>query len=114
MTTKLAQTYGFIGLEDLNVKGMVKNRRLALSLSDAALGEFRHQLDYKAQWFGSIVQTVDRFFPSSKTHHACGWKNDKLTLSDREWTYEKCGQKVHRDYNAALNIRDEAMRLASV
>lgn len=113
-TTYLAQTYRLIGLEDLNVSGLVKNRRLALSISDASLGEIRRQLEYKAPWFGSFVQKVGRFFPSSKLHHGCGWKNEDLKLSDRVWLCHRCGVKVHRDLNAALNIRDEAIRLASL
>ena len=114
VTTALAQTYGLIGIEDLNVAGMVKNRRLARSISDAALGEIKRQLEYKVKWFGSVLQEVDRFFASSKIHHACGWKNEDLQLSDRIWTCGGCGSSVHRDHNAALNIRDEALTLASV
>lgn len=114
VTTYLASTYGFIGIENLNVKGMAKNRKLALSISDAALGEIKRQLEYKVRWFGSILQEVDRFFASSKIHHACGWKNEDLRLSDRVWTCGVCGSSVRRDKNAALNIRDEALRLASL
>lgn len=114
VTTGLVKTYGFIGIEDLNVKGMVKNHKLALSLSDAALGELRRQLEYKTKWAGVELQKIDRWFPSSKLCHACGHKNDDLTLADRKWVCPGCGKVVDRDFNAALNIRDEALRLAGV
>lgn len=114
VTTELVSTYGFIGIEDLNVKGMVRNHNLALSLSDAALGEIRRQLECETKWAGVQLQKVGRFFPSSKIHHSCGYKNDDLVLNDRKWTCCNCGALVDRDFNAALNIRDEAIRLASV
>ncbi len=93
---------------------MVRNHKLALSLSDAALGELRRQLEYKTEWAGVNLQKVDRWFPSSKLCNACGHKNDDLTLADRKWVCLGCGELVDRDFNAALNIRDEALRLASV
>lgn len=114
VTTALVHTYGFIGIEDLNVKGMVQNHNLALSLSDAALGELRRQFEYKTEWAGVTLQKVDRWFPSSKLCYTCGYKNDNLTLTDRKWVCPGCGELVDRDFNAALNIRDEAIRLASV
>ncbi len=114
VTTSLVQTHGFIGIEDLNVKDMVKNQKLALSLSDAALGELRRQLEYKTEWAGVILQKVGRWFPSRKLCHTCGHKNEILTLPDRKWVCVGCGKVVDRDFNAALNIRDEALRLDSV
>ncbi len=113
VTTELVRTYGFIGIEDLNVAGMVRNHKLALSLSDAALGELRRQLEYKALWAGVQLQKVSRWFPSSKLCYTCGFKNEALTLSDRKWVCDGCGEVVDRDFNAALNIRDEAIRLAN-
>lgn len=111
MTTAIAQTYAVIGLEDLNVDGMLKNHRLALSLADASLGEIRRQLEYKSAWFGGQTVLIDRFFPSSKRHHACGWVNADLDLSDREWVCPNCGELVNRDWNAADGIHAEALRL---
>lgn len=111
VTTYLASTYGLIGIENLNITNLVKNRRLALSISDAALGEIKRQLEYKVKWFGSRVQQIGRYFASSKIHQACGWKNEELQLSDRVWLCGGCGASVQRDYNAALNIRDEVLRL---
>jgi putative transposase len=100
-----------IGIEDLNVAGMLTNHRLAQAVSDASMSEFHRQLRYKADWYGAVVQEVDRFFPSSKLHNSCGGYKDDLTLADRVWTCPTCGQQVDRDLNAARNIRDEALRL---
>lgn len=88
-------------IEDLNVKGMVRNRHLARSISDASFGEFRRQLEYKAE---GRVFVADRWFPSSKTCSACGSVLDELALSVREWTCPECGTTHDRDINAAVNI----------
>lgn len=111
MTTALAGQAAVIGIEDLNVAGMLRNHRLARAISDAALGEVARQLEYKVPAHGGQVVRVGRFFPSSKLHNECGAINDALTLSDREWTCPTCGGLVDRDVNAALNIRDEAARI---
>lgn len=111
MTTAIAQQYGIIGLEDLNVKGMMQNGRLSKALSDAALYEKRRQLEYKARWNGGTVVAVDRWFPSSKLCHGCGEINADLTLAEREWICPNCGQRNDRDNNAAKNIRDEAVKI---
>lgn len=110
-TTEIARTYAAIGLEDLNVKGMVRNRRLALSLADAAFGEIRRQLTYKSAWLGGQVGPINRFFPSSKMCSVCGWINRALTLDDRVWTCQGCGTVHDRDRNAFANIAAEALRL---
>jgi putative transposase len=111
MTTQIARDYGIIGVETLNVKGMVKNRHLAKAVSDAAMFEKRRQLEYKAAWNGGIVVPVGQWFCSSKACNVCGWIKADLKLSDREWPCEGCGTINHRDGNAALNIRDEALRI---
>jgi len=111
MTTAIARTYRLIGVEDLNVKGMGKNRRLALSIADAALGDIVRQLAYKAAWFGGQVVKVGRFFASSKTCADCGHVNQELTLADRVWLCTGCGSVHDRDWNAAKNIEAEALRL---
>jgi putative transposase len=90
--------------EDLYVKGLTENRCLAKSISDAGWGEFVRQLKYKSEWSGVHFGQIDRFFPSSKRCHACGWINQSLTLKDREWTCQDCGEAVDRDVNAAQNI----------
>ena len=70
-------------LEDLNVEGMKRNRKLARAVSDVGMGEFRKQIEYKSLWNGEMLLFADRFFPSSKTCHCCGWKWEEMTLSDR-------------------------------
>lgn len=107
MTTKIAQTYRLIGVEDLNVDGMKRNHKLALSISDASFGEIVRQLLYKAI---SVIK-VNRFFPSSKLCSDCGYKNEELTLVDRTWTCNNCGETHDRDLNAAKNIEAEALRI---
>jgi len=90
--------------EDLNVKGIMANHCLAKSVSDSGWSEFVRQLKYKSEWNGTYFGQIDRFFPSSKRCNACGWINESLTLKDREWTCQGCGQVVDRDFNAAQNI----------
>ena len=100
-----------ICMEDLNVKGMVKNHNLAESISEMNFGEFRRMLEYKAKWYNRKIVFVDRFYPSSKTCHHCGYINSQLKLSDRQWICPHCGEIVERDYNAAVNILDEGLRI---
>jgi len=90
--------------EDLNVKGMTANHCIAKAVSDSGWSEFLRQVKYKSEWNGVYFGQIDRFFPSSKRHNACGWINESLTLKDREWTCQGCGQVVQRDFNAAQNI----------
>ena len=92
-------------LEDLSIKNMSKNHKLARSILDCGWGMFTDMLQYKAEWSGKNIIYIDRFDPSSKTCSCCGWKNIDLKLSDREWTCQQC-QTVHdRDFNAAINIK---------
>jgi putative transposase len=109
LTTSLTQSYGVIGIEDLNVSGMVKNRNLARAVNDMSFFEFRRQLEYKAKMTGSIVVIADRFFPSSKLCSVCGEKNDRLQLSDRNWQCLSCEHWHDRDVNAAINLRNNAV-----
>lgn len=104
LTTRLAKTHSEICIEDLNVKGMVKNHNLALHIGDAAWGEARRQLEYKTVMYGSALSVRDRFFPSSKTCSACGFVNRSLKLKDRQWTCSDCGSRHDRDTNAAINL----------
>lgn len=92
-------------LEDLHVRGMLKNHHLAKSINDAGWAEFDRQVSYKGRWHGCHVGHVDRFFPSSKRCHVCGFINDGLTLKDRTWTCPECQTRHDRDHNAALNIK---------
>lgn len=100
-----------ICMEDLNVKGMVKNHKLAESISEMNFGEFRRMLEYKARWYNRKLVFVDRFYPSSKTCRHCGYINKHLKLSDRQWVCPQCGELIERDYNAALNILNEGLRI---
>lgn len=102
-----------ICMEDLNVKGMLRNHKLAESIQEMNFGEFRRLIEYKANWFNRRVVYVDRFYPSSKTCHNCGYINKHLKLSDRQWICPHCGEVIERDYNAALNILDEGLRKIS-
>ena len=104
-TTMIARNYSTVCIEDLNVAGMVKNRHLARSLSDAALGEFRRQLEYKTARSGAALRVVDRWFPSSKTCSNCGVAKAKLSLSERTFNCDDCGMSMDRDLNAAINIK---------
>jgi putative transposase len=116
LTTRLAACYGIVGIEDLNLKGLLKNRKLARSFSDAALGKLLNLLTSKVERRGGQIIKVGRYFPSSKTCHACSWKWEDMKLSDRVFlcqnkscAYSQFAQD--RDHNAALNILLEALRL---
>jgi len=113
-TNDIVKQYDFVGMEDLNVKGMVKNRRLAGAVSDASFGEFKRQMRYKLGWNGGQLVSVGRFFPSSKLCSVCGCINGGLTLADREWTCPDCGVLHHRDRNAAKNILTKALQTRTV
>lgn len=95
-------------IEDLNVAGMLKNRRLAQSLSDVSFGEFFRQMKYKCEWYGKNLITIGRFEPTSKKCSSCGEINKELTLGNREWVCP-CGISHDRDINAAINIRKSGL-----
>jgi putative transposase len=104
LTTRLVRENQLIAVEDLSVKNMLKNHKLALSISDAAWGELTRQLEYKCDWYGRTFVKIDRWFPSSKRCGHCGHIVDKLPLNIREWDCPKCGTHHDRDVNAAKNI----------
>lgn len=93
-----------IVLEDLHVRGMQRNKHLALSVSDAGMGELRRQLAYKSEWCGSTLVMADRFFPSSKLCSGCGTIKDTLSLNQRVYDCDVCGLSIDRDENAAVNL----------
>ena len=103
-TAMLARTKSAIGVESLNVAGLLKNHCLAKQIADAGLGEFFRQLYYKAQWYGSVVVEADPFFPSTKQCSHCGAVKDEMLLSERTFKCGCCGFEVDRDLNAALNL----------
>jgi putative transposase len=104
LTTGLAATYGTVVVEDLNVAGMMANRRLARHVADASFGEVRRQLEYKTAWRGGKLIVADRWFASSKTCSECGAVKAKLALSERTYRCTGCGTVLDRDINAALNL----------
>jgi putative transposase len=112
VSLSLIKKYDMIALEDLNVKGMVKNHNLAKAISDSSWSSFVTKLTYKAQWYGKEVIKIDRFFPSSKTCSDCGHINQNLILDVRNWTCV-CGTKHDRDVNASKNILKRALVIQS-
>ena len=113
VTTMLADENQVLCMEDLNAKGMVRNRRLAKAVSDASFGEFARLLEYKCAERGRTLVKVGRFYPSSKTCSACGHRLDALPLSVRVWDCPACGAHHDRDVNAARNILAEGKRVLS-
>lgn len=111
-TTGLASQYGTIVVEDLNVAGMLRNRRLARRIADAGFAELRRQLAYKTLWNGGRLIAADRWFPSSKTCSGCGAVKAKLSLSERTHSCNTCGMTLDRDLNAARNLAALAVTLA--
>jgi putative transposase len=108
LSTDLVESHDGICIEDLSLKGLARTK-LAKSFTDASMGEFRRQLEYKSAWNRKHLAVIDRFYPSSRLCNVCGAKNDRLTLSDREWVCG-CGAHHKRDFLAACNIRDEGLR----
>jgi putative transposase len=104
LTTSLARQYGTIVMEDLNVRGMLRNRRLARVVADAGFAEIRRQLTYKTGWNGGRLQVADRWFPSSKTCSGCQAVKPTLSLRTRTYLCEACGLVIDRDVNASLNL----------
>ncbi|WP_433718842.1 IS607 family element RNA-guided endonuclease TnpB [Actinoplanes sp. CA-051413] len=104
LTTRLAVTHPTVVVEDLNVTGMLANRRLARHIADAGFAEIRRQLAYKTSWNGGRLLTADRWYPSSKTCSGCGAVKTKLALHERTYECQACGLVIDRDHNASLNL----------
>lgn len=104
LTTLLAKNHGTVVIEDLNVSGMMANHKLAKAIADMSFFEFRRQLTYKCELYGSRLLVVDRWFPSSKTCSNCGTKKETLTLNERVFECGHCGFVLDRDLNAAINL----------
>lgn len=109
-SSKLISDNQTICIEDLNIKGMLANHKLALSISDCGWSMFVEMLEYKAEWYGKNILKIGRFEPSSKLHANCGYINKDLKLSDREWVCPKCCEVVSRDVNASINIKNFALK----
>lgn len=116
LTTQLVKGYDVICIENLNVKGMVQNRKLSRAISDLGFYEFKRQLIYKANQWGKVVKEVDRFYPSSKTCSSCGFIMAKadLTLTVRNWQCPSCHTEHDRDINASINILNNAKKVLTV
>jgi putative transposase len=109
LTSGIAKRFGVVGIEDLNVRGMMANRKLARSIADTSFFEFRRQLTYKVARRGGFLAIADRFLPSSKTCSCCGAVVEELPLQVRNWTCEHCGTAHDRDLNAAKNLERMAL-----
>lgn len=109
-TTAIAKRCSVVVIEDLNVQGLGRNRTMAKSISDAGMSEFRRQLAYKCDWYGSVLVVANRFFPSSKMCSCCGSVLDAIPLGQRIFSCASCGFTCDRDLNAALNLRNVAVK----
>lgn len=110
-TLRLVRTYDIIGIEDLNLQGMMKFSHNAKNYVDTSWYTFTQKLIWKSQFYDCIIIKSDRFYPSSKTCNTCGYVNHNLTLKDRKWTCPNCGSEIIRDANAGKNLRDNAINL---
>ncbi|MGP5058740.1 IS200/IS605 family element RNA-guided endonuclease TnpB [Psychrobacter celer] len=116
LSFNLIKNHDVIAIEDLNVKGMVKNRKLSKAISDSSWSSFTTMLAYKAEWYGKELLKIDRWFPSSKTCSGCGHLLTKaeLPLQVRSWNCPSCLQSNDRDINASINILNEGLRLVTI
>ena len=110
LSTDIIKRYDVIGIENLSIKNMTRNHKLALSIFDCGWYEFRRQLEYKAQLHGKTIVVAHKFFPSSKLCSDCGMKNKKLKLGVSEWTCQHCSSVHDRDNNAGINLRKLAVQ----
>jgi putative transposase len=114
VTTQLAQNHSEVVIEDLNVKGMSRNHKRSSAILDGGFYEFRRQLTYKCDWYGSKLTVVDRFYPSSKTCSGCQTIKKDLSLKERTYCCEHCGLEIDRDLNAAINLRNQSVSYTAV
>jgi len=114
VSNKLLNENQVIVIENLSIKNMMLNHKLARSIQELSLNQFKNIMLYKSNWYGRYIVEVDKWFPSSKLCSVCGFKNDELTLSDREWICPKCYTNHDRDKNASTNIENEGKRIVGV
>ena len=110
-STRLAEKYDVIAVEGINYRDMAQGLHLGKAVSDNGFGQFREMLAYKMAERGKKLITIDKWYPSSKTCHVCGYRNDDLQLGEREWKCPNCGTHLNRDRNAAINIRDQGLAM---
>jgi len=113
VSTEIIKNHDVISVEDLSVKNIMKNHKLAQAMSDVSLGSFYSMLEYKCNWNDKQFVKIDRFFPSSKMCSNCEWINQDLTLNIREWTCTSCCEKHDRDFNASKNILKQGLKILS-
>ena len=111
LSTAISKRYDAVFVEDINLRGLAGSLKLGKSTNDNGFGMFRNMLEYKLRDSGKVFTKIDKWFPSSKMCHVCGTLNEKLTLSDREWTCSCCGTHHNRDHNAAINIRNVGLQM---
>lgn len=111
VSTEIVKNHDIISVEEIVVKNIMKNHKLAQAMSDVSLGTFYSMLEYKCEWNDKQFVKIDRFFPSSKMCSNCGWINQDLTLNIREWSCPSCGEKHDRDFNASKNILKQGLKI---
>ena len=111
LSTAIAKRCDAVFVEDINLRGLAGSLKLGKSTNDNGFGMFRNMLEYKLRDSGKVFVKIDKWFPSSKMCHVCGTLNEKLALSDREWTCSCCGTHHNRDHNAAINIRNAGLQM---
>ena len=113
LSTEIVKNHDIISVEDLNIKGMLKNRKLSKAIADVSWSKFVSMIQYKSEWYGKVIIKVSRWYPSSQICSECGHRDGKKSLDIREWVCPNCGCILDRDINASINICSEGLRLLS-